>query len=624
MWGNKNIYSGKGSSHLLGGVVSVLTGGRATRVDLSQNANTGMCEYKNETTVRRIVIPTDDKLPKNFTLDAVRGLLDHESAHAIWTDCIGFRPQTALEQIVTNILEDARIEVLMKDRFPGAADNITELNQVAVALSDPETFDRKPAIDQALHTLSVMTSGGMELADFLADKKHGKQLAQLMDKIRPIANKAIHASTTKAVYACALSIIRVLEEARNEAPMPNRSKDPEETKGTPDSKSEMDKGDSGSTEEGETGDPEETKGTPDSKSEMDKGDSGSRGEGSDDATQFLGELADAAFAGNADPNKAHSLADQAFEEVKGAIEAQVQEERLEYDRQNAKLIRTGLVKPIYPLSGMDREQVLPKGPDPLHRGMQSQVQPVVMGIRSALRMRLLSEGRTKLRMERESGALASKSIGALAAGTSHRVFGQISRGRSQRTAVTLLVDCSGSMDRFRKIETATLSAMALSEALNGLPGVEHEVLGFTTKSDSAMNYVAKPFAQKDSRGIESLLGVDRDCNADGRSVRWAARRLMSRKADRRILIVLSDGMPTVPDGEIALTDLKSAVAACERNGIETVGIGILSKAVEEFYPKHVVIQRVDELTGAVLHELAKLFDPAAVEGGKREARHFTV
>jgi len=153
------LYGGRksGSSHLLGGVVSVLTGNRVNRVDRSSNANTGSCEFdgRDGKSVRRIVMPTEDKLPEGFDLDCMRGLLDHEAAHAVWSDFVGFTPANQLEMTVTNIIEDARIERLMRKRFRGSGANIDAMNDCSMKTMDLSGFDEAEPVAQVLTALST-------------------------------------------------------------------------------------------------------------------------------------------------------------------------------------------------------------------------------------------------------------------------------------------------------------------------------------------------------------------------------------------------------------------------------------------------------------------------------------
>ena len=96
-------------------------------------------------------------------------------------------------------------------------------------------------------------------------------------------------------------------------------------------------------------------------------------------------------------------------------------------------------------------------------------------------------------------------------------------------------------------------------------------------------------------------------NVDGESVEIAARRLLSRKENGKVMIVLSDGYPAASGDSGKLNDhLKEVVKESMCAGINVVGIGIQSDSVKSFYPKSVVINDVDELPKTVIQELRHL------------------
>jgi len=66
-----------------------------------------------------------------------------------------------------------------------------------------------------------------------------------------------------------------------------------------------------------------------------------------------------------------------------------------------------------------------------------------------------------------------------------------------------------------------------------------------------------------------------------------------------IMIVFSDGSPSsMPENDVALaTHLRRTVERIESAGIATVGVGICTRAVEQFYPRFTVIQQVVDLVG---------------------------
>lgn len=224
-------------------------------------------------------------------------------------------------------------------------------------------------------------------------------------------------------------------------------------------------------------------------------------------------------------------------------------------------------------------------------------------------------------------------------------------GEAINTAVTILVDLSGSMAG-PKLRMAGQAAIAIAEALNTT--VPFEVLGFSTLwSDEmyeAVQQAIYPYALNEHRQVqydedgqplpnpnrqsydrhEPLLMVEfkpfalplsqckatmgvignlsRRNNVDGESVIEAALRLAKRPEDKKILLVLSDGAPAYHKCEDRPSEhqrTRDAVAAVEAMGIRTIGIGIMDGSVRHFYPRHVVLNNIDDLGKTILDEIAK-------------------
>ncbi|MEM7094866.1 MAG: cobalt chelatase [Actinomycetota bacterium] len=139
--------------------------------------------------------------------------------------------------------------------------------------------------------------------------------------------------------------------------------------------------------------------------------------------------------------------------------------------------------------------------------------------------------------------------------------------RSNTTAVTLLLDNSGSMKAHR-YETLAVLADTLSRALD-LAGVTNEILGHTTDSWSGGQSLAdwkaagRPegpgrvadlarIIYKDAetpwrraRASLAAMTVTRHFreSIDGEAIVWAHQRLLARPEPRRLLVVVSDGAP---------------------------------------------------------------------------------
>lgn len=232
---------------------------------------------------------------------------------------------------------------------------------------------------------------------------------------------------------------------------------------------------------------------------------------------------------------------------------------------------------------------------------------------------------------RRSGRLHAANLSRLATGD-NRVFRKRHETTSKDVAVELVIDASGSMSGSR-IHLATQSAYALSSVLERI-GIQHEVICFTTGEPYADRMtlmlegakIGRPFSRIESLYMPIIKGFNERLrtevkarfgwlpnsrilrnNVDGECVEIAARRLLSRRESGKVMIVLSDGEP-LADGNMddLKRHLKQVVNDVTKRGVKVVGIGIQTRSVEEFYPKNLVINKVEELPERVVKELRHL------------------
>lgn len=227
-------------------------------------------------------------------------------------------------------------------------------------------------------------------------------------------------------------------------------------------------------------------------------------------------------------------------------------------------------------------------------------------------LQLKSMGRTVHGVKR--GRLSNKSLHRLYNGNAKvqpKVFKKEEHGAVKTdSAVTLLIDCSGSMgssEDSTKYGTAAASVVSFAEVLKGLR-IEHEILGFTHRGYANWVYYFKEYGEKLSRNslINKLSSsqVRQGYNADGEALQHAAERLLTRKERNKVLVVLSDGMPAGNfDGDGAYY-LQQVVDDIQDNSpIHLASIGIESDCVEEFYKNCRVIYQIEQLSAAVLETL---------------------
>jgi cobalamin biosynthesis protein CobT len=235
------------------------------------------------------------------------------------------------------------------------------------------------------------------------------------------------------------------------------------------------------------------------------------------------------------------------------------------------------------------------------------------------------------------GRMHSPSLHRLSAGDD-RIFSRREEIKSKDTAVTLLIDNSGSM-RGEKARTAMVAGYALASTLERVK-IPNEVLGFTTGDfENCPETIKRGYQQQIwggtgrapgesvrwSRWLPIVMPVYKDfnerissevkkriaftanaqkgmaSNIDGECLEYAAIRLAKRKEKRKVLIVLSDGQPA--GAENADGHLKMTVEKLTKMGFELIGIGIKDGSVRHYYPKSVVLHNIADLPGSIMKEL---------------------
>ena len=206
------------------------------------------------------------------------------------------------------------------------------------------------------------------------------------------------------------------------------------------------------------------------------------------------------------------------------------------------------------------------------------------------------------------------------------------------TIVTLLIDNSGSM-RGRPISIAAISADILARTLERC-GVKVEILGFTTRAwkggQSREAWLADGKPQEPGRlndlrhivykkadepwrrarrnlGLMMREGLLKE-NIDGEALMWAHNRIIARKEDRRIMMVISDGAP-VDDSTLSVNSagyleahLRKVIEWIEKfSPVQLVAIGI-GHDVTRYYRRAVTIMDVEQLGGTIMEQLAELFE----------------
>jgi len=264
---------------------------------------------------------------------------------------------------------------------------------------------------------------------------------------------------------------------------------------------------------------------------------------------------------------------------------------------------------------------------------------VVTRLANRLQRRLMAQQARSWDFDQEEGLLDAARLARVVVSPAHSLSYKIERETEFKdTVVTLLIDNSGSM-RGRPISIAAICADILARTLERC-GVATEVLGFTTRawkggqsreawlSDGRppnpgrlndLRHIVYKRADEPYRHARRNLGLMMregllKENIDGEALLWAHSRLVARPEERRILMVISDGAPvddstaSANGGAYLEKHLRQVIGYVEnRSPVELAAIGI-GHDVTRYYRRAVTIMDAEQLGGALVEQLAALFD----------------
>lgn len=267
------------------------------------------------------------------------------------------------------------------------------------------------------------------------------------------------------------------------------------------------------------------------------------------------------------------------------------------------------------------------------------LQGVVTRLANRLQRRLMAQQNRSWDFDQEDGIVDASRLSRVIIAPGTALAYKTERDiEFKDTIVTLLIDNSGSM-RGRPISIAAISADILARTLER-SGVKTEILGFTTRAwkggQSREKWLAdgkppNPGRLNDLRhiiykkadepwrrarrnlGLMMREGLLKE-NIDGEALLWAHNRLLARREDRRILMVISDGAP-VDDSTLSVNSagyleshLRKVIEWIEKaSPVQLVAIGI-GHDVTRYYRRAVTIMDVEQLGGTIIEQLAELFE----------------
>lgn len=626
---------------------------------------------------------------------AIQGYLDHEVAHALFSDFeIPMKARQLGCQSLHNIIEDTFVERKMAQKFRGSAYNLSNVSSFYINKYIAGVLERndEDEIKAVLTVTAIRAFAGQQtFVDFMKD--HWSKIPDFKKVLESFSDDLQKVNSSEDGLEVAIKIKKAFEKPTPPPPPSEPEKKEEEQEEsdssgdsgksdkTPPEKPEKSKGDekSDDTESGDEETDEDQEGSADASDSEEGENEESDGEKENELSESE-EEEEGDFDSDIENDNQEADGDTDEEEDDGSDSEEEDDSELSDEKVEEKYsddiddkgstdfeptsididsmianskAEEGLSKELskeivhvaktsnYILFSDEGDKI-----EPLDKGIwasteqaaafEDEVTHLTGPIQKDLERAIIAQSKSVWENGRRSGRLHSASLSRLATNDT-RVFRKRIDSESKDVAVSLVIDCSGSMRSQNKIKIAAQAAMTFSSVLGKL-GIAHEVIGYTTldinhsdavrineaSSRHGIVYaraewlhipIFKSFAEPVSIDVKrkiaaAPLNLSLGSNIDGESIQIAAKRLMGRKEKGKIMMVLSDGQPAGWGGGDFRGHLRKSVEEISKAGVKTIGIGVMTEAVKDFYPRNVIVNKIGDLPTVVTNELkAMLLQP---------------
>jgi cobaltochelatase CobT len=578
---------------------------------------------------KRIVIPDlGPKLGKEMQV-VLTGYLDHEIGHCNLTDFtyVGFQRELPL----FGLLEDIREENLLGIEYPGAKKNLTALNNHII----------KGHPQSPLYTEGYRLVAGQKIvAESQLDKLTHLYGDDIIDRLKAM-------ETTRDACLLAKALKKELEEKKEEAEEQELEQElkeasegePEKDDSGDDAPAEDTEDTAGDTEDtaGDTEDTEDTEDTPGGTDDTpgDEPEENSDGMGYNDAKgeeadeSDEGQEAEEGAAGGSDEDTASPAptADELEQELKSLDEIKDKGEELESELNSAvNDMKYSDAYRVFSTEG-DFVKTAPEGYIGTFAGLKNSLGNLNT-VRAKFTQLFKTQTAARWTGDRDRGRINNKALARVATGN-RRVFKEKYTSKDLDTAVTFLVDFSGSMEKDKysdRIGDAMKAVVLFLETLNSI-GIKSEVLGYSTRGpcpgysayspgygriEKLATYVFKsfdePYNKKVQKRIAGYNSIIKSQNCDPCSVRVAHDRIAARKESRKVLFVLTDGIvQNLGDNRKGRKELKRYVKdIMDARRVEIVGVGMDAPEVSKYYPRSISVSS-ENLATELLNGIKAVF-----------------
>ena len=542
----------------------------------------------------------------------LRGYVCHEAAHFrsvenFEKEVKGWKGNKRILHCIWNALEDYCIEYLASKEYLGLIKIFKDLsNEYLKQYKEiPKIKERNPFFEAIAYLLFQVE--GLDMKKGWELNKEGEYIKSIIEvdffKVKDLATLSDNEVRKKEVIELAKTIYKKLEQKAEKQMKEQKDKEEgEEGEGKKNKKKSKKYKKSKNADKNEE-DNEHEEGGEEEEGEEEEG--GEEGEKKGDTGHTFLEIQ--SFENNLDEYE--GLKD----EVLGAI--------LKEDNNNGEYRSV----PYY-----DMTEVIEEGDKQYYDEMKNNVNNKISLTVRELKSSLIASLGKKIFRHKEDGKLDTRrKLVALGTGLRQDVFTHMRKGEISLPEVSILIDQSGSMNGSR-INAVQKMCVILCELLDSLR-IPFELIGHSTKYNPTINTDELEYERNDShvcRYIPLIFNIFKSfeenykiikyrisnmttygANADGEAIEFVAKRMLSRKKNRKIMFVLSDGLPAAgPDCSVTNRHLIKTIEWARENGIEVYGLGILTNSPEQFYGEEnfVYCSKVEDLGMDFINQMKKV------------------
>lgn len=570
-------------------------------------------------------------IPEDYPYkDALWGFLAHEASHVRYTDFSVAAPndyQDGLE----NSLEDGRIEIEFIKVFPGARQTLDEALRLFVHQDKMQKLDgsEHPAQILSVYILYWVRNqwrGQSILDDHYVTATNAMLSTFPKEVVAELDNILAEAPSLRSSSDVQRMAERILKLFKDESSQSQPDEKPEDGGGDPEQKKQGDSGESQDSSNGnESGGNKDSQNSKSSDPSGDQKDDGKGGQGGQPRDETKADEDQSGSSGGSDQKgegesseaqkSSESSDDQKGEKPSGSGQPNGSNGGNQ-KAQNVKLVRNGSGKhtahDIFAEIKEDlgavakgnpqRSVMLP--PDVESVGslskadtdeLESRARGTTVSLRKQLMALVQSTDKVQKRYETRGRKVDSRRLKGVTGGD-YRVFRRDKRAKKVNTAVHILLDASGSMRNSSRIAIANEASLAIAQALEAIPRVSVAVTAFKEGLTEPVYEMLQH--NQTARANAGRFAIAASGGTPMAPALWhAARDLCNRKEERKIVMVITDGLPAQPD------QCQNVISLMKRSGYEMVGVGIGSDAISGFISDHCVIQDASDLK----HRLFEIF-----------------